>query len=296
MGQVNWTLVDNFSPGLRGIGQQYAFVGNIMNTVGANARNLALSNLFVDMSQERAMRSAGTLMSSMLELEGAYLRAHMAAMQWGETTVDAAAHSMAFTATLPMLDELNQKSGKLFATWAEAAAQGGFLSGKTLTARANLDIFAALHPGLAEATQAAEQLLMARQGLSTAQLHLAISQMMLRENMRIAFTAERLLEIQTVASAVQIGAAFGGPWGAAAGLGVGLGMAFEENAGFQSFNDNMEKMATNSQALSEHLLTNSGNLTEMNSNLDNLNINLKTLIIQMRSVGGGSSSFGGFFG
>lgn len=247
-------------------------------------RNVALGFLFVEIAQERAMRSAGTLASAMLDVEGALIRAHYAALQWGQTTIEQVTNSQVFQDVSANVEDLVKQLGALKSAQMEAATKFGDISGAAQFAQARVDMFIQLHPGLEQREAMIEQArLLQVQNLQT-QLHLAVSQLMLRENIRIAQIAEALLEVQLVQSSVMIGAALGGGIGpseiagALIGLSVGGAAAGAAQLAFQSQTDQMVSTA-------DKLLTMSDNLDTTSQNFDGLNASIKDLTQTMRDFG-----------
>lgn len=254
-------------------------------------RNIALSFLFVEIAQTRAMRSAGTLASAMLQVESAFIRAHFSALQWGQTTLDAVAKSEAFRAAEENVEKLELELGKLRSAWIVATRDFGFISPQALQARVRLEQFVVLHPALEEQTQMLEQTKLQRVGILQTQLHLAVSQMMLRQNIKIAEIAERLLEVQLIQSSVLIGAALGGgvgptaAIGAAIGLGVGGALAISSAAAFSDQRNQMLSTADTLFDLSNRVLDMSGSAEDLNTTFKDLNDEIKDLITTFRDFG-----------
>ena len=246
MGSVTWQVIDRATGALR---------------------DISLSYLFVEMSQARAERAAGTLATSMLELEGAFIRATFAAMQWGQTTLEGVMGSSAWQDALSNVQTFETQLGSLQSQWVQATVSGGFLSPQALSAQSKVEVFAELHPGLQQQAQMVEQVLLQKQGLEVAKLHLAESILLVKENENIARISEYLLANQMILTGASLGFMFGGPVGAAIGA---AGGAVAAGVTVSYFEQNLSSMDN----LSNQMIDQAASLTDNNTNLVNMNNSL----------------------
>lgn len=248
-------------------------------------RNFGLGLLFVEIAQTRAMRSAGTLASAMLSVESAFIRAHFSALQWGFATNEALVASNRFMVVSEAVEEIGQKIGELRGKWLEAAAAGGFAFTAGLRERVQLEIAVAMHPGVEEALAMDEQARLQEVAILQARLHLAVSQMMLRQNIRIADIAMQLLQVQIIQSGALIGGALGGPPGAAVGLAIGLGVAYVTGEYFREQREQMLSTTDTLFDLTNRVFDASGSAEELNTTFQDLNDEIKDLIGTFRDFG-----------
>jgi len=245
--------------------------------LGSGMRNLMIGQLFAIFSQERLVESMAGVGQAMLAMNETMIRATFLAQDWGQSNLDAAMSSQAFKDVSANVEQLTQQYEQLVTQQAEAV-KFGRLSPQYLSATARIEAFNIANPGFQEDRQKIEQTKLMKDQVMSAKLQLAMSELTLVENQRIAQLSEQILEVMTVMSAAQIGFEIGmgtmvpgaGTIGALGGLTVGVGVAAFEHMNFMDFQNKFSGMVDK--------------LSNMGDSTDNLDGTMKDLITSIKDL------------